>query len=224
MTESPVQDGAPTKPRKRMEREEREAHIVAEAIQFFAEHGFEGKTRDLAARIGITQPLLYRYFPSKESLIDRVYEEVYISRWNPDWERLVADRSRPLLERMTQFYHEYADAIYDYVWVRMFVFSGLKGVDINDRYLSHVRKALLIPICAELRHDFGLPSVDDVPITDTEVEHAWSLHGMFFYRAIRHFVYGSAMTDDVEGAIANDVRTFLAGAPETVQAILDKNT
>ena len=47
---------------------EREAQIVAEAVRFFAETGFEGQTRELAARLGITQPLLYRYFPTKEAL------------------------------------------------------------------------------------------------------------------------------------------------------------
>lgn len=206
-----------------MEREEREALIVKEAVSFFAEHGLEGKTRDLAARIGITQPLLYRYFPSKESLIERVYQEVYVSRWNSEWETLIADRSQPLVDRMIRFYIEYADAIYDYVWVRIFVYSGLKGVDINDRYLSIIRGKLLEPICTEMRHDFGLPNPDEVPIADEEVELTWSLHGMFFYRAIRHFVYNLPMVEDRAVAIENDVRTFLAGAPETQKAIIAKH-
>ncbi|MEP4193996.1 MAG: helix-turn-helix domain-containing protein, partial [Sneathiella sp.] len=64
-----------TAKRKRMSPGSRETLIVEEAITFFAEHGLEGKTRDLAKRLGITQPLLYRYFPSKEKLIERVYQE-----------------------------------------------------------------------------------------------------------------------------------------------------
>lgn len=208
--------------RKRMGREEREAHIVREAVKFFAEHGLEGKTRDLAERIGITQPLLYRYFPSKESLIERVYQEVYVSRWNPRWEELITDRSQPLADRMIRFYKEYADAIYDYVWVRIFVYSGLKGVDINDRYLNIVRGKLLEPICAEMRQTFDLPPDDDAPISDEEVELVWSLHGMFFYRAIRHFVYNLPMIENPDDAIENDVRTFLQGAPETLRAIIAK--
>lgn len=210
------------RPRKRMDREKREAHIVEEAIKFFAEHGLEGKTRDLADRIGITQPLLYRYFPSKEHLIERVYEEVYVGRWNPDWEALIADRSQPLAERMIRFYHEYADAIYDYVWVRIFVFSGLKGMDINNRYLRHVRAHLLEPYCTEMRHDFGLPPADEIPISDEEVELTWSLHGMFFYRAIRHFVYNLPMIENHKVAIENDVRAFLAGADVAQKAIIAK--
>ncbi len=54
--------------------------IVREAVSFFAEHGFEGQTRELARRLGITQPLLYRYFPDKAALIDRVYREVFLDR------------------------------------------------------------------------------------------------------------------------------------------------
>ena len=52
--------------RRRLSPTVREQQIVDEAIQFFAEVGFGGRTRELAKRIGITQPLLYRYFPTKE--------------------------------------------------------------------------------------------------------------------------------------------------------------
>ena len=63
--------------RRRLSPTVREQQIVDEAIQFFAEVGFGGRTRELAKRIGITQPLLYRYFPTKEELIDRVFDEVF---------------------------------------------------------------------------------------------------------------------------------------------------
>jgi len=222
MSKSPQTNTALRTP-KRMERGAREAHIVAEAINFFAERGLEGKTRDLAERIGITQPLLYRYFPSKDSLIERVYQEVYVSRWNPDWEALIADRNQPLVARMVHFYREYADAIYDYNWVRIFVFAGLKGANINDRYLAHVRAKLLEPLCAEMRHDFGLASPAQVPLTNEEIELTWGLHGMFFYRAIRHFVYNQPMIENSADAIENDVRTFLKGAPDSIKAIVEKS-
>jgi len=223
MSKSPPEANVVKRPRVRMERHAREALIVEQAIAFFAEQGLEGKTRDLAERIGITQPLLYRYFPSKESLIERVYQEIYVSRWNPDWETLIADRDQSLSARMIHFYRAYAEAIYDYNWVRIFVFSGLKGANINDRYLAHVRAKLLEPLCTEMRHDFALPSPAEAPITDEEVELAWGLHGMFFYRAIRHFVYNLPMIDNREDAIANDVRTFLKGAPGALKSIIEKS-
>ena len=71
---------------------DRERAIVDEAIRFFAEHGFEGQTRELAKRMGITHSAIYRHFPSKEALIERVYQEVYLSRWSPDWGPMIRDR------------------------------------------------------------------------------------------------------------------------------------
>jgi len=219
MSKSPQTNTALRTP-KRMERSAREAHIVAEAINFFAERGLEGKTRDLAERIGITQPLLYRYFPSKDSLIERVYQEVYVQRWDAQWEGLIADRTQPLEERLITFYQAYARAVYDYVWVRIFVYSGLKGVDINDRYLAMIREKVLTPIATEMRHANGLALPSEQPISDEEIELIWGLHGTFFYRAIRHFVYNMPITDDPDQAIENDVRVFVIGAPDIHKQIV----
>ena len=61
-------------PRRNMRAAEREQFIVDEAVKFFAEQGFGGQTRELAKRMGITHSAIYRHFPSKEALIERVYE------------------------------------------------------------------------------------------------------------------------------------------------------
>ena len=36
---------------------------------------------------------LFRYFPTKEALIERVYREVYLNRWQPEWEVLLNDKT-----------------------------------------------------------------------------------------------------------------------------------
>lgn len=208
--------------RKRLSPEKREKLIVETAVDFFAEHGFEGTTRQLADRLGITQPLLYRYFRTKQELIERVYEEVYIRRWNSKWGQLIKDRDRLLKDRLVDFYKQYAHAIYDYVWVRTFVYSGLMGVGINDRYLAIIKKKVLIPICAEMRHENDLPSLREVPITEEELELAWGMHGMFFYRAVRHFVYGLPFVKDIDKSIENDVRIFMHGAPSVQKSIVKR--
>ncbi len=208
--------------RQRLKPEEREKLIVDAAIEFFAEHGFEGTTRQLADRLGITQPLLYRYFPTKQQLIERVYEEVYLRRWDPKWDHLIKDRSKPLTDRLIDFYLQYAQVVHDYVWVRTIIYSGLMGVGINDRYLSIVVKKLLIPICTEMRHENGLPSTRNVRIRDEELELAWSMHGMFFYKAIRHFVYGTPFVKNIEKSIENDVRIFMKGAPSIQKKIVEQ--
>ena len=199
--------------RRRLPAAQRERQIVEAAAQFFAEHGLAGQTRELAREIGITHSAIFRYFPTKEALLDRVYEHVYVQRWNPAWDGLVQDRSQALETRILRFYREYADKIFDYVWVRIFVFSGLKGYDIAPRYLAIIRDRVINPICAEMRADLNLPTPEAVPLTERETEAAWALHGKVFYLAIRKFVYGWPIPDDLSQILADDVGAFLTGAP-----------
>jgi len=63
---------------RRRSPDERRKEFVAKATEFFSEEGFGGGTRALARRLGVTQPLLYRYFPSKDDLIKEVYRTVYL--------------------------------------------------------------------------------------------------------------------------------------------------
>jgi AcrR family transcriptional regulator len=206
---------------RRLERAAREQLIVEGAIRFFAERGFEGQTRELAKRLGITQPLLYRYFPSKQELVERVYHEVFVRRWNPGWESLIGDRSLSLRERLRRFYGEYVRAIFSYEWVRIFMFAGLKGVNINRRYLRVVRERLFLPLCRELRSQERLPSPEEAPITDGEVEMFWRLHGGFYYMAIRKWVYHLPIPADLGPLIEQGVDLFLGGAPVVARACVE---
>ncbi|MBY0258078.1 TetR/AcrR family transcriptional regulator [Methylobacterium sp.] len=208
--------------RRRLPAAQRERQIVEAAAQFFAEHGLAGQTRELAREIGITHSAIFRYFPTKEALLDRVYDHVYVQRWNPAWDGLVQDRSQTLEARILRFYREYAEKIFDYVWVRIFVFSGLKGYDIAPRYLAIIRDRVIHPICAEMRTDLNLPPPETVPLTERETEAAWALHGKVFYLAIRKFVYGWPIPDDLSQVIADDVGAFLRGAaPIFVDSVTD---
>lgn len=136
---------------RRLSRADRERMIVDAAIQFFADVGFGGQTRELARKIGISQPLLYKYFPRKEDLVDRVYREVYLGRWDPHWEVVLGDDTAPLRDRLVLFYSEYVSRIMDYAWIRIFMYAGLLGSDINARYIDLLRQKVVLPICRALR-------------------------------------------------------------------------
>ena len=66
---------------KRLPAAERKAVILREASLFFAREGFSASTRDLADRLGVRQALLYKYFPSKDALLDAIFEEVLATHW-----------------------------------------------------------------------------------------------------------------------------------------------
>jgi AcrR family transcriptional regulator len=199
------------RPGRRLAAADREQEILAGAIRYFAEVGFNGQTRELAERLGITQPLLYRYFPTKQDLIERVFAEVFLKRVDPAWGELIHDRSRPLEERLLEFYQRYSRATYTYEWIRIYMFSALLGNSINRRYIKIVEARILTPICAELRHACGLPPPDAVPISELELEHAWVMHGGLFYYAVRKYIYHSRVGGDFAAIVRRSVAAMIAG-------------
>ena len=211
----------PTTPR-RLSGPEREQHIAQEAVRYFAEVGFDGDTRKLAQRLGVTQSLLYKYFPSKEALINRVFDEVYLGRWNPFWEAVIRDRSIPLQERLTQHYVEYAKAALTRDWVRIFMFSGLRGEDINRRYLDILRQRILEPIAIELRHELKLPPVSEIPLKSAEIELVWGINARVFYFGQRQWIFDVPVEDDLDELIRLTVAHFLAGARAVLPGLLGK--
>jgi AcrR family transcriptional regulator len=207
---------------RRLSGAEREQHIATEAVRYFAEVGFGGDTRELAQRLGVTQSLLYKYFPSKEALINRVYEEVYLGRWNPLWESIIGDRSISLQERLTRLYIEYAKAALNRDWVRIFMFSGLRGEDINRKYLDVLRTRILEPIAIELRHELSLPLVTEVPFKNAEIELVWSINARVFYYGQRQWIFNVPLEDKLEDMIRLTIEHFIAGARAVLPPMFGK--
>ncbi|ARJ65852.1 TetR family transcriptional regulator [Magnetospirillum sp. ME-1] len=204
--------------RRRLPRKEREKLIITEAIRFFAEVGFEGQTRALADRLGVTQPLLYRYFPDKDALIERVYKEVFLNSWEPSWIATLQDRSRPLVDRLIDFYLAYTKANFSYERVRLFMFAGLKDGSIANRYMQHVRDQLFVPMCRELRADLGVGG--DAPISLEEIEMVAGLHGSIAYVGVRRWVYHAQTPADLMPVITELVRTYLGGIGDSYRRIV----
>jgi len=200
--------------------EAREKAIVAAAVQFFAEVGFDGDTRELARRVGVTQSLIFKYFPSKAALIERVYQEVYVGRWNPYWEVIIADRRVPLEERLTRLYTDYAKTALTWDWVRLFMFSGLRGEAINQRYLQFLRSRVLEPVALELRAELGLPGPQAVPLTELEIELVWGINARIFYFGQRRWIFDVPIEADLEALIRLTIRHFMAGARDVLPGLV----
>jgi AcrR family transcriptional regulator len=61
--------------RNRMTAAQRRAAIVETAIDLFSKHGFRGTTtRELAAAVGVSEPVLYQHFETKRALYEAIIE------------------------------------------------------------------------------------------------------------------------------------------------------
>src|SRR6202047_1076137 len=194
---------------KRLSPDDRRKEFVVKATEFFSEEGFGGGTRDLARRLGVTQPLLYRYFPSKDDLIKEVYRTVYLEPLDTGWEKLLTDRSRPLRDRRQELSRASTTVLFTRKWIRIYLYSGLKGLDINRWYVGVVRDKILTRIIRECRHEAGLP-LQNKP-TASELEMAWVFHSGIFYYGVRKYIYESPVLEDKEQMISDALDAFLAG-------------
>lgn len=198
---APVAEAA-RQARRRLPPVERRQQIIDGAVAFFAEVGLEGNTRDLARRLGVTQSLIFRYFTTKDDLIEAVYEHVYLERLSPDWPDTLANRAVPLRDRLLAFYTQYSALIFQSEWMRIFMFSGLAGAALNRRYLEQLSGVILKPLLAEVENAATrghTPTMEDI----------WNLHGGVVYIGIRQHIYGMPCPDDPSEAIERAIDRFL---------------
>jgi len=212
--------GSPVRPKtaqttKRLPSAERQKLIVQRAASFFAEHGFDATTRDLAKHLGTTQPLLYKYFKGKDDLIDAVYKNVFLDVWDSEWDVILSDRNRPIIDRLIEFYRRYTDVIMERGWLRIYLFAGLKGVAITGSYIKLVEERLITRIVTEISVARG---IDGASKPDARmIEIGWALQGSIFYHGVRKFAYGLEPHVDKNVVIGDVVRIFVEGWPSALK-------
>ena len=195
-------------PRTRLDPAVREQMILDAAVDFFGEHGFGAQTKELAERIGVSQGLIFRYFGTKQNLVERVYQRVFVQRWKPQWERELRDRSVPFPERLEAFYISYFDAVDEYYWIRVSLYASLAGHDIINRYVQTLVYLLLEIMLRELRAFRGLE--ENGPIEPIEYELGWHLHSTFIYYLVRKHIHRLPVMEDKTTMVRRIVRSFLS--------------
>lgn len=200
-------------PRKRMAAQERRQNIVDSAIRFFAENGFQGSTRDLTRAMGVSQALLFKYFTSKEDLIEEVYRQNFLSRWKMSWLDDLRDRNVDFRSRLTAFYLAYTEAIDDRHWLRITLLSGLANVGLSSRYINETVGPILCTIVNELNAErpdrpvTSYTSLSELPEADLEL--VWHLHSTVLYYFIRKHIFGVRVSEDPATMVAGAIDTFL---------------
>jgi AcrR family transcriptional regulator len=179
--------------------------ILDAAIDYFAENGFSARVREIADSIHVSQSLIFRYFGSKEELIERVYERTFLSRWNPEWETILHDRSRSLRERLNTFYQSYITAVDDRRWIRIAMYASLAGRDLTRRYIQGPVTRLISTIGDELRSDKQFVDLNRELVSEL----VWHLHSTIIYYLIRKHIHGSAVARDRTRIIGVIIDNFL---------------
>lgn len=187
---------------------ERRAKILARATDFFAEYGLTAQTRALAAACGVAQRLLYRYFPSKAQLLDEVYQEAIVAPFRAVWLIQLKDRSRPIEQRLVEFYLNYYSTVLTRKWLRLFLYASLAEARMAPDYNAAIVHQLMETVVVETAHAQAVTLPGDPRLIH---EIGWALHGAVSHFAIRRHVYGASQEVSPDAVIALHVRQFVAG-------------
>lgn len=195
-------------PRVRLPREERRAQILAQAYMFFSEYGLTAQTRALAEACGVSQRLLYSFFPNKAALLEEVYRSEIAGSFQAVWFVELKDRSLTFEHRLTRFYLQYYEGVTTRRWLRLFLYAALADVAMAPRYIAAIVNHMLEVIVEEAAFEQQLR----LPKDKAEVhELGWIVHGAVSHLAIRRHIYANTNPLPAERVIALHVRSFLGG-------------
>ena len=200
----------------RMPHAERREQILIQAAEFFSEYGLTGQTRSLAAACGISQRLLYRFFPTKSALIAEVYARTILGPFKGDWLIFLSDRGKIMEERLIEFYTDYFKIILTRRWLRLFLYSSLAEENMAPNYISAIITTLMNTIVQETAIEQGVTLPDD-PVVIHEL--GWTLHGTASHLAIRRHLYHASQSVPVDDVIRMHVRAFLGGFKDMVHGV-----
>jgi len=209
----PMGNGASKK--TRMSGSERREQILSQASEFFSEYGLTGQTRSLAVRCGISQRLLYRFFPTKSALLAEVYARTVLGPFKGDWFADLADRSKPVEERLIRFYLEYFRTVLTRRWLRLFLYSSLAEADMAPNYISAIITRLMETIVTETAVEQGVELPEDRALVH---ELGWTLHGAVSHLAIRKHLYHASRDVPEADIIRIHVGAFVGGFKAMVGA------
>jgi AcrR family transcriptional regulator len=137
---------------------ERRAAIVREAVRLFAERGFRGATtRELAAAVGVSEPVLYEHFRTKREL----YEAILDVKSREGEDRFAA-LARAHLDGGDDrgFFEGLADLVLDFCesnpdYVRLLLFSALESHEMGEMFYLRHRKIFLGPVTGYIERRAG---------------------------------------------------------------------
>ncbi|MGH7786245.1 MAG: TetR/AcrR family transcriptional regulator [Candidatus Binatia bacterium] len=120
----------------------RREQLLDAAVEAFAEHGFRGaSTANIAARLGVSEPTLFRHFPSKRALylaaIDRSADQMIAQ-----WRAIAADCATPLeaLLEVGRWYFAELQRDSRHLVLRFRSYGEATDPEVGERVRAHFRE------------------------------------------------------------------------------------
>jgi AcrR family transcriptional regulator len=197
----------------RLSARERRAAIVHAAVKLFSEKGFRGTTtRELAAAVGVSEPVLYQHFATKKDLyaaiIDAKSNEIeHITERLGAWMASSDDHGFFVcLANVILDWHEQNPA-----WLRLFLFSALEKHEMADLFYERRAQGFFQMITAYIERRMA----DGVFRRQNPEFVAHAFAGMVAHHGLEKVIFCRELPDmDREAVVEGMVALFLRGLQE----------
>jgi hypothetical protein len=129
----------------------------------------------------------------------------------------LSDRRVPLNKRLKDFYKSYLSTFDDYAWIRVSVYSGLRGNNLVSRYIDLVIERVIQVISIELRHECRLPALAATDIPKLDHELTWNFHSTIIYFLMRRYVFQKEPCDENDAVAEQMVDQIFVGTIAVLQ-------
>jgi AcrR family transcriptional regulator len=194
---------------------ERQAGLIAAAASLFAAKGFKGTTtKEIAKAAGVSEALLFKYFPTKRVLYAAILaEKAQYAELRDAVEEAAKKRDDTLLFTLLASYRIRKGA--DPTMLRLLLFSALEGHELSDMFFQRQYRAfhdLLAKYISRRVTDGGFRPVDPLLA-------ARAFFGIIVHHRLLHDIFGLPMHRSHEDTVDEYVSLFLGGLVQPSTAI-----
>jgi AcrR family transcriptional regulator len=198
---------SPKSPGPRIPAAARKAGIIRSAAEIFGEKGFSGtKTREIAARAGVSEALIFKHFPSKEDLYAAILAEK--SPLPGLLERIKASaEQRKDVEVFTMIAETIVGGAPDQNLMRLILFSALESHELSDMFFqNHIRHFYdVLASYIEQRIEDG--AFQPVP----PLVAARAFMGMLIYHRLLTVLFRAPLSQEPKDIVHTFVTVFMDG-------------
>jgi AcrR family transcriptional regulator len=186
---------------------DRQASLIAAAASLFAAKGFNGTTtKEIAKAVGVSEALVFKYFPTKRTLYAAILaEKVTVNELLDVVEAAATKRDDHRVFTMIASYRIRPGV--NSTFLRLLLFSALEGHELSELFFGKHHKVFYDYLAAYIRtriEDGAFRSVDPLLA-------ARAFIGMVVHHRLLHEIFGVPMHQSHEATVATYVDLFLAG-------------
>lgn len=186
---------------------ERQASIILAAASLFAAKGFSGTTtKEIAKSAGVSEALLFKYFPTKRVLYAAILaEKAQFSGLREAIEEAAGQRDDKQLFTLLASYRIRKGA--DPMLLRLLLYSALEGHEMSEMFFRSQYRTLYDLLTGYIRRrieDGAFRPVDPLLA-------ARAFFGVIVHHRLLHDIFGLPMHRTHEDTVAEYVSLFLSG-------------